>query len=109
MLGDFLSFRLMISPALLLVIYYAGALGVPIMVFYWIRYAGKKMDESRFAPHKHFLRQRLEKSETVRQYRTTAIAWGIFLFIMMEVFWRMMFEFFIAYFQMHNALIKISG
>jgi len=32
----------------------------------------------------------------------------ILCFLFMEIFWRIMFEFMIAYFDIHNALIKLA-
>ena len=97
------------SPAVLVVVYYAGAVMAPVLAFWFYKKASTKIDQSPVAPHKLKLKEALENSENVQRYKGRAIALAIMAFLMMELVWRMMFEFFIAYYQMHNALIKIAG
>ena len=109
LLLDFLSFRVLMSPAVLVVIYYAGAIMAPILIYWFYKKTNSKVDQSPMASHKLKLKHTLEQSETVQRYKGRAIFLAITTFLMMELVWRMMFEFFIAYYQMHNALIKIAG
>jgi hypothetical protein len=48
----------------------------------------------------------LKETITTKQ-RVIIYATFILCFICMEIFWRIIFEFFIAYFNMHDALMKL--
>jgi len=109
LLLDFLSFRVLMSPAVLVLLYYAGAVMAPVLVFWFYKKSVSKIDQSPMASHKAKLKAAFDKSETVQRHKQKAIVLAIMTFLMMEFFWRMMFEFFVAYYQMHNALIKIAG
>ncbi len=99
---DFLSFRTFISPHALLVFYYLGAIGMPLVAwatFAWLRRryprAGQLISSGReFAWSTTGLRQRV-------------LLIGMFLgsFLIMELLWRMMFEFLFAFLQMRDALV----
>lgn len=97
------------SPAVLVVIYYAGAIMAPVLAFWFYKKAIEKVDQSPMAAHKVKFKAAIQKSEMLQGNKGKAIILAIMAFLMMEFFWRMMFEFFIAYYQMHNALIKIAG
>jgi len=92
---DFLTFQTFITPSLLIFIYYIGALLIPVFSWYfvhWIRTVYKK---------------ELEHNTTFEQ---RFIVYTVFFisFICLEIFWRVIFEFFIAYFDMHDALMKLA-
>lgn len=53
------------------------------------------------------IKDEIERRTTLKG-RLYVIVIFIFMFISMEIFWRMMFEFFVAYFNMHDALLRIS-
>ncbi len=108
-LADFLSFRLLISPAVLLVFYYLGAVAVPLAIYYYFQKASKAVDQTPLSAHKGYLKETLQQSATVQKYKGRIITFSVIAFIFLELLWRMLFEFLIAYYQMHNALIKISG
>jgi hypothetical protein len=99
---EFLTFQTFITPTLLILIYYIGAILVPVVswyLVYWIKtvYLSKKGIN-------------LELEVTIHiTFRQRFIMYSIFLisFLCMEILWRMMFEFFIAYFDMHDALMKL--
>jgi hypothetical protein len=99
---DFLTFQTFITPSLLIFIYYIGAVFIPLVSWYlvhWIKtvYFSQKDTHSEIEITVHItFRQRL-------------IMYTIFLisFLSMEILWRIMIEFFIAYFDMHDALIKL--
>ena len=107
-LADFLSFRLLMSPVVLVVIYYTGAIAVPVLVYVYARKSLQAINQELSPSHKGYLRRGIEASG-IGQHKSRIIFYAVVIFIMMEFFWRMMFEFFIAYYQMHNALIKIAG
>ncbi|MCO4845161.1 MAG: DUF4282 domain-containing protein [Sulfurovum sp.] len=91
---DFLTFQTFITPTLLIFIYYVGALLIPILSLYlarWIQIVYKT---------------EIETSATFKK-RFIGTAAFLICFFSMEILWRMMFEFFIAYFDMHDALMKL--
>jgi hypothetical protein len=101
-LRDFLLFQVHITPAVLLVAYYAGAVMIAVLV----------VDLTR-----RFHRQLLQKGTglggglraRLLPLRGRVAAYAVAAFLIGELGWRMMFEFLIAYFQMHDALLRMSG
>ena len=96
---DFLTFQTFITPTLLLIIYYIGALVIPVLSWYFTLWIKKvylsdvsKAIKDRTSPKQRFI-----------LFMTFFIT-----LLCMEIVWRVMFEFFIAYFDMHDALMKLS-
>lgn len=91
---DFLTFQTFITPSLLIVMYYIGAILISVFSWYLVNW------------FKTVYKKELENHTIIKQ---KAIAYTVFLivFFCIEIFWRVMFEFFIAYFDMHNALMKL--
>lgn len=90
---DFLTFKTFITPSLLLIFYYVGAILMPIVSWKTIKYLKKHST--------------INISNLIFK-RYFHISLGFFLLLLcMEIFWRMMFEFLIAYFNMHEALVNI--
>lgn len=92
---DFLTFQIFITPSLLIFIYYVGALLIPIFSWYLARWI------------KTVYKTEIETYTTFKQRLIVYSAFFIFFFCM-EIFWRVIFEFFIAYFDMHDALMKLA-
>ena len=102
---DFLNFRFFISPYILVACYYIGALGVPVGSWFlelWIK-------------RKYWLASDVYESSKTTFINTTRtgdrmLLYILFLlfFICMEIMWRMMFEFLIAYLQMREALMELA-
>lgn len=92
---DFLTFQTFITPALLMVMYYIGAVLIPVFSWYFVHWI------------KTVYKKELENNTTFKQRFIVYTAFFI-SFFSMEILWRMMFEFFIAYFDMHDALMKLS-
>lgn len=103
-LFDFLSFKSFISPSVLLFCYYLGALGAPMLaggMIVWMRREARARGLTienqafwtRWATHKNII---------------TVSALFVLMFVCMEIGWRMMFEFMLAYFQMREALLGLS-
>ena len=96
---DFLTFNTFITPTLLLVLYYVGALVIPVLGWYFSAWVKKAYlsDVSKMIKNRTTPKQRL-------------IVFMVFFitFVCMEIFWRVMFEFLIAYFDMHDALMKLN-
>lgn len=97
---DFLTFHTFITPTLLLIIYYIGALVIPVLGWYFT-----------FWVKKAYLS---DVSKAVTNRTTPKQRFNLFMIffvtlLCMEIFWRMIFEFLIAYFDMHDALMKINS
>lgn len=99
---DFLSFRVLMTPAILVVVYYFGAILGPLAVFWFFRKTSQVQGEETAVPKRGRLRDSLDEN------RSLLIGVAVVVLVLMEIFWRMMFEFFIAYFQIHNALMGMG-
>lgn len=97
---DFLLFKSFITPSLLIIIYYVGAVLIPLAS--WI--VAKWIQKNYFTKVSENIATKITTKQ--RFYLITAF---IFCFLCMEVFWRIMFEFLIAYFDMHDALMQLSS
>ena len=100
---DFLTFKSFISTEVLIIFYYIGALILPIgiwLLFTWL--IGKY----------HFINTTYENGKEIiwkslnKKQQTKLIGIFIFSFLFMELFWRMLFEFLIAYMQIRDALVN---
>ena len=100
---DFLTFQTFITPTLLILMYYIGAILIPIVSWYLARWIQK----SYFTEISKSIKEEFQTKTTFKQ-RFIVYAAFIICFLFMEVLWRMMFEFFIAYFDMHDALMKLK-
>ena len=92
---DILTFNAFVAQKVLIVLYYLGAIGVPILTLVY-----RKNLLSKF--------QFLEKIELQFKNKTKTVIALIILFLCMELFWRMMFEMMIGYFDMHDYLYELS-
>ncbi len=99
---DFLTFQTFITPTLLIFMYYIGAVLIPIVSWYLARW----IQRSYFTELSKSFKEKVEAKTTAKQ-RFIVYAAFILCFLCMEIFWRMIFEFFIAYFDMHDALMKL--
>lgn len=99
---DFLSFKSFISIPVLIGFYYIGAVIMPIFLWLTAIFLVKKYQ---------FINTLHKKSkETLWDLLNTKqkiifIAFFITAFLFMELFWRMLFEFLIAYLQIRDALV----
>jgi len=100
---DFLTFQTFITPTLLIVMYYIGAILIPIVSWYLTKWVQK----SYFSEVSNKIKEEITTRTTIKQ-RFIIYTTFIICFFCMEIFWRMMFEFFIAYFDMHDALIQLT-
>jgi len=96
---DFLTFKTFITPTLLIVFYYMGAILIPLISYIVSKWLLSK-----------YLKDVAKKAKTYLSSKQsiTLLLLSVFFFLGMEVIWRMMFEFFIAYFDMHDALMRLS-
>lgn len=100
---DFLTFKTFISTEALIIFYYIGALLLPIGLWLVVTWLIRKYSllNSAYEEGKELLWKSLS-----RKQRTKFIAFFIISFLFMELFWRMLFEFLIAYMQMRDALMQ---
>lgn len=100
---DFLTFKTFISTEALIIFYYLGALILPIglwLLLTWL--IGKyRLLNTVYEDGKELLWKSLS-----RKQQTKFVALFIISFLFMELFWRMLFEFLIAYMQMRDALLQ---
>ena len=100
---DFLTFKSFISTEVLIIFYYIGALILPVGIWFFLAWLVRKYK---------FLNTAYENSKTMvweslnKQQQTKLVAIFITCFLFMELFWRMLFEFLIAYMQIRDALIN---
>jgi len=99
---DFLSFKTFISPGILVFCYYLGALGAPLTMLAIVFWARRKAGQQGYAPENFSLWTRWA---TPQNPLKVLLIFRV-LFICMEIVWRKMFEFMLAYFQMRDALVQ---
>lgn len=100
---DFLSFKTFITPTLLILVYYIGAVLIPLLSWYLARW----IKRSYFSELSVQIKESVQTHTTSKQRFIVLLAFLI-AFLCMEIFWRVIFEFLIAYFNMHDALMKIN-
>ena len=102
---DFLTFRTFVSPDILILFYYIGAVIFPIIIWKARAYLVQKVP---------LLQTAQNRSKTLfnalnTQDKTIVIITFIIMFLGMELVWRMMFETVIGYFNMHEYLQILSS
>ncbi|WP_309497989.1 DUF4282 domain-containing protein [Sulfurovum sp.] len=100
---DFLLFNTFITPTLLLFFYYIGAVLIPLLSWYFAAWIYKNY----LIEVSGLMKEEILRRTTIKQRIYTIIVF-VLCFLCMEIFWRVLFEFFIAYFDMHDALMRIS-
>ena len=96
---DFLTFQTFITPTFLILFYYIGAIVIPFVSYFlakWIKSSYFKDVTSEI------------KNNISRKQYFYVLCIALLCFFCMELFWRVLFEFFIAYFDMHDALMKLN-
>ena len=99
---DFLSFKSFISTEILIIFYYLGAVFLP--VFAWL--LGKCL-----LRHDNVINKWVRLGKTLLwqqltwQQRSQLLLFFLVFFMFLELFWRMLFEFIIAYLQIRDALV----
>ena len=99
---DFLTFKAFISTEVLIIFYYIGALILPVgiwILFTWLIRKYQIINIS-YENGKALLWDSLNFKQ-----KTRLLAFFILAFLFMELFWRMLFEFLIAYMQIRDALV----
>ena len=99
---DFLSFKEFLSIPVLIAFYYLGAIVMPFFIWLLVTWLSHKYPL--FANIKQAGKNTLWGVLTTKQKFIFVIVF-ISAFLFMELFWRVMFEFLIAYIQIRNALV----
>ena len=98
---DFLTFKTFISPTVLMVMYILGVFVMPIIAWWMAMRARKYLPSEMVSiPNKVFSKMDIKDKMTV-------IAMVLFILLCMEICWRMMFEFLLAYLQIREVLVGI--
>jgi len=101
---DFLRFRTFISPYALIVFYYLGAVGIPgasWLFLVWLRRRYKPFGLA-YPPARQ-----IPTVVVPLRYRVLSMLLFFLILLFMEVIWRMLFEYLIAFLQMRDALLLI--
>lgn len=102
---DFLTFESFISTEVLIIFYYLGAVILPVGIWLLLTWLIQKyiLLNTAYENGKEIIWKSLN-----RKQQTKFIAFFVTSFLFMELFWRMFFEFLIAYMQMRDALLQIQ-
>jgi hypothetical protein len=100
---DFITFKSFISTEVLIVFYYIGAIILPVGTWYFVTWLIRKYVFFNIAYEEG--KERFWKALTPKQ-KSKIIIFFITSFFFMELFWRMLFEFLIAYMQIRDALLQ---
>ena len=102
---DFLTFKTFISTEALIIFYYLGAITLPIGLWLLLTWLVRKYKllNTAYENGKELLWETLNKKQQIK-----FAAFFVISFLFMELFWRMLFEFLIAYMQMRDALLQIQ-
>lgn len=100
---DFLTFKSFISTEALIIFYYLGAIIMPIGIWLLLTWLLRKyrLFNTAYESGKEIIWKSLNGKQ-----QTKLVAFFVTSFLFMELFWRMFFEFLIAYMQMRDALLQ---
>lgn len=100
---DFLTFKSFISTEALIIFYYLGAIILPVGIWFLLAWLIRKYSllNSAYENGKEIIWKSLNKKQ-----QSKFVVFFISLFLFMELFWRMLFEFLIAYMQIRDALLQ---
>lgn len=101
---DFLNFNFFISYYVLIACYYIGAIVAPVGSWFLASWIIRKYS---LASDVYESGKETIKNISRTKDRVFLYALFILFFICMEIMWRMMFEFLIAYLQMREVLIGL--
>ena len=103
---DILTFRTFLAPYALPFFYYLGALGVPFAAWgllVWLRRRYGRLDQAIQTGGE------LARRYTRRRDRILFPPLFLAVFLFMELMWRLLFEYLIAFLQMREALLVQVG
>jgi len=101
---DILTFSTFITPNILIIFYYIGAVIIPLLLWFSKKKIFQKISFLQSAEDRvvRFYLSRPKRDQLL------AIVFFVLLFLFLELFWRMMFEMMIGYFDIHNYLYEIA-
>jgi len=102
---DFFTFKILITPYLLVFCYAFGAILVPLLSWFITLWLKRK-----FKLFSDVVDQGIETTikYTQGKHRLIVYAIAVFIFISLEIMWRIMFEFFVVYFQINDSLLLLT-
>ncbi|MFV9615463.1 MAG: DUF4282 domain-containing protein [Gammaproteobacteria bacterium] len=102
---EFLTFKRFISTEVLIIFYYIGALILPVGIWVLLTWLVRKYRflNATYENGKEVIWNSLNKKQQIK-----LVAFFISSFLFIELFWRMLFEFLIAYMQMRDALLHMQ-
>ena len=101
---DFLTFKSFISTEVLIIFYYLGAIMLPVGIWLLLGWLIRKyrLLNTAYENGKDLFWKSLN-----RKQQNKFIVFFTISFLFMELFWRMFFEFLIAYMQIRDALLQV--
>ena len=101
---DFLGFKSFLSIEALIIFYYIGAVVMPVSMWFLMIWLVQKYElvSVTYQQGKVVLWDSLKTRQKLKLVAAFMIA-----FLFMELFWRMLFEFLIAYMQMRDAIVQV--
>ena len=106
---DVITLRFFITPYVILLIYWFGALVVPVagwLLWRWL--LGKLRQHDTTARGMDGLANTVAQLDQKGEWRWLFWSGFMLTFLLLELLWRMLFEFLIAYFHIHQALMQLS-
>lgn len=101
-MADFLTFQTLISRHALLVLYYLGAVVMPVAAWLLALYLMRRVEPIRAAYRSG---RDLLTARVPLRWRLLGILLLLAMFFLMELMWRILFEYLIAFMQMRDALV----
>lgn len=101
---DFLTFKTFVTPDILILFYYFGAVVIPVVIWNIRGYLVRKISIFQRAQN---ISQTLFNTLHAKE-KTMVVVLSLIIFLGMEMVWRMMFETMIGYFNMHEYLQILS-
>lgn len=103
---DFLTFDILISRHALLVFYYLGAVAMPLAAWLMAVYLVRRLPPVRDA---YRVGMNLMTRHVPLRWRLAGLLMFVLAFLFMELMWRMLFEYLIAFMQMRDALVAAGS
>ncbi len=102
---DFLTFKRLISIEVLITFYYLGAVVMPVFMLWGLSALRRRfsVDEAEAALQK--VTRSVAQSLGMKLSLWKWFLAGVFAFLLGELFWRLLFEFLVAFIQMRDALV----
>lgn len=110
LMSDIITLRFFVAPYLMLLIYWLGAFIAPLMaglVTVWL--AGKARDNSIASAGISGVSRLMARLPHSRPLTFWLGGFFVMLFLLLELMWRVLFEFLIAIFHIHDALLEIAS